>query len=81
MVDATVRSFQEFKDIRSELNLTKLKQDELTAVERAKGLLMSQRGMDEETAYEMLCAMAAKKNMKLVDLANQFVDVAKMLIV
>jgi AmiR/NasT family two-component response regulator len=42
---------------------------------------MSQRGIDEAAAYEMLCAMAAKKNMKIVDLSKQFVEVAKLLII
>jgi two-component system, response regulator / RNA-binding antiterminator len=81
MVDARVTRFEEFKDFRSEISQAKLKLDEVEAVERAKGLLMSQRGMDEETAYQMLREMAAKKNMKLVDLSNQFVEVAKLLIV
>jgi two-component system, response regulator / RNA-binding antiterminator len=81
MVDARVTRFEEFKDFRSEISQAKLKLDEVEAVERAKGLLMSQRGMDEDAAYNMLRAMAAKKNMKLVDLSNQFVEVAKLLIV
>lgn len=81
VIDAAVARFEEFKNLRSELNLAKLKLDERKVVERAKGLLMSQRGMDEETAYEMLRTMAMKKNMKLVDLSNQLIEAAKMLIV
>jgi two-component system, response regulator / RNA-binding antiterminator len=81
VIDAAVARFEEFKNLRSELNFAKLKLDERKAVERAKGLLMSQRGMDEETAYEMLRSMAMKKNMKLVDLSNQLIEAAKMLIV
>jgi response regulator NasT len=81
MVDASVTRFEEFKDFRADLNQVKQKIDEAEAVEHAKGFLMSQRGIDEEAAYEMLCAMAAKKNMKLVDLSKQFVEVAKLLII
>ncbi len=81
VIDAAVARFEEFKSLRSELNLAKLKLDERKVVERAKGLLMSQRGMDEETAYEMLRSMAMKKNMKLVDLSSQLIEAAKMLIV
>lgn len=81
MVDAAVTRFEDFKNFRSDLTMVKLKLDEVEAVERAKRLLMSQRGMDEETALEMLRAMAQKKNMKLVDLSNQLVEVAKLLII
>jgi response regulator NasT len=81
MVDASVTRFKEFKDFRADLNQVKQKIDETEAVEHAKGFLMSQRGIDEAAAYEMLCAMAAKKNMKIVDLSKQFVEVAKLLII
>jgi len=81
MVDARVTRFEEFKDFRADLNQVKQKIDEAEALEHAKGFLMSQRGIDETAAYEMLCAMAAKKNMKLVDLSKQFVEVAKLLII
>lgn len=81
MVDASVTRFEEFKDFRADLNQVKQKIDEAEAVEHAKGFLMSQRGIDEAAAYQMLCAMAAKKNMKLVDLSKQFVEVAKLLII
>ena len=50
-------------------------------VERAKGLLMKQRGLDEDAAYEMLRSMAMKKNMKLADLSHQLLEAASMLIV
>lgn len=81
VIDAAVARFEEFKDLRSELHLAKLKLDERKIVERAKGLLMTQRGMDEEAAYEALRSMAMKKNMKLVDLSSQLIEAAKMLIV
>jgi response regulator NasT len=55
--------------------------EERKIVERAKGLLMKQRNIDEDAAYEMLRSMAMKKNMKLVDLSNQLMDAASMLIV
>ena len=81
VIDAAVARFEEFKSLRSELTLAKTKLDERKIVERAKGLLMKQRGLDEETAYEMLRSMAMKKNMKLADLSNQLIETASMLIV
>jgi len=81
MRDKRVAKFDEFNSLRSELNLAKLELDERKVVERAKGLLKSQRGMDDATAYEMLREMAEKRNMPLVTLSNQLVETAKMLII
>ena len=50
-------------------------------VERAKGIMMRQRNLDEEEAYAMLREMAMKRNMKLADLSSQLIEAAKMLIV
>ena len=81
VIDAAIARFEEFNSLRSELTQAKTKLDERKIVERAKGLLMKQRGLDEETAYEMLRSMAMKKNMKLADLSNQLIETASMLIV
>ena len=81
VIDAAIARFEEFKHLRTELALTKTKLDERKVVERAKGLLMKQRGLDEDAAYEILRSMAMKKNMKLADLSSQLIDAASMLIV
>ena len=81
VIDAAVARFEEFKNLRSELSQAKTKLDERKVVERAKGLLMKQRGLDEVEAYEMLRSMAMKKNMKLADLSHQLIEAASMLIV
>ena len=80
VIDAAVARFEEFKNLRTELNIANTKLDERKIVERAKGLLMKQRMIDEEEAYSLLRNMAMKKNMKLADLSNQLIEAAKMLI-
>ncbi len=81
VIDAAIARFDEFKNLRTELSETKLKLDERKTIERAKGLLMKQRGLDEAEAYDMLRSMAMKKNMKLADLSHQLIEAASMLIV
>ncbi len=81
VIDAAVARFEEFKNLRSELLQAKTKLDERKVIERAKGLLMKQRGLDEDSAYEMLRSMAMKRNMKLADLSDQLLETASMLIV
>ena len=80
VIDAAIARFEEFKNLRNELLQAKTKLDERKVIERAKGLLMKQRGLDENAAYEMLRSMAMKKNMKLADLSDQLLQAASMLI-
>ena len=81
VIDAAVARFEEFKYIRTELADTKVKLEERKVIERAKGLLMKQRDLDEDAAYEMLRSMAMKKNVKLATLSNQLIEAASMLII
>ena len=81
VIDAAVARFEEFKSLRSELQQAKTKLEERKVTEQAKGLLMKQRSLDEDEAYNLLRSMAMKKNMKLADLSKQLIEAAKMLIV
>ncbi len=81
VIDAAIARFEEFRNLKSELALANLKLDERKIIERAKGLLMKQRNLDEEQAYSMLRDMAMQKKVKIADLSSQLVEAAKMLIV
>lgn len=43
-------------------------------IERAKGMLMSQRGFDEETAFAMLRQASQRENLKLREVARRLVE-------
>lgn len=79
VIEAAIARFEETKQLRNELKQANEKLDERKVVERAKGILMRQRNIDEDEAYSMLRSMAMKKNMKLADLSSQLIDAAKML--
>lgn len=81
VIEAAIARFEETKQLRDELQMANLKLDERKVVERAKGILMRQRNLDEDEAYKMLRSMAMQRNMKLADLSNQLIDAAKMLII
>ena len=55
------------------------KLSERKLVERAKGLLMKSRNLDEETAYAALRKTAMDRNLKLVEVAQRIVDAADLL--
>lgn len=79
VIDAAIARFEETKQLRDALKQANEKLDERKVIERAKGILMRQRRLDEDDAYKMLRSMAMKKNMKLADLSNQLIEAAKML--
>ena len=75
---AVVR-FGETERLRQELQDTRAILAERKAVERAKGILMKQRGFDEPQAYHALRKMAMDKNLKIGQVAENVIAVAELL--
>lgn len=80
VIDAAVARFDEFKQLKAELQEANSKLSDRKVIERAKGLLMKQRGIEEDQAYSLLRNMAMQKNMRLATLADQVVEAAKLLL-
>lgn len=80
IMDAAIARFEEFKALRSELEDANTRLTERKVIERAKGLLMKQRGVDEDEAYRLLRNMAMSQNVRLATLAEQVVQAAKLLL-
>lgn len=80
VMDAAIARFEEFKALRNELNEANTKLAERKIIERAKGLLMKQRSIDEDEAYRMLRNMAMSQNIRLATLSEQVVQAAKLLL-
>lgn len=79
IVDAAVARFEEFQALRTRLAEANLKLSERKLVEKAKGLLMKQRDMDEDAAYAALRKMAMDRSLKLADVAQRVIDAADFL--
>jgi len=56
-----------------------LKLSERKQVERAKGILMKARGMDEDEAFQTLRRMAMDRGKRLGEIAQQLIDMADLL--
>ena len=87
VIELAIIRFSQTQKIRNELKQTKenLVKTEETLVERkvidkAKGILMKQRDMDEEMAYKTLRTLAMNQNNKMGMVAKELVDVAGLLI-
>jgi response regulator NasT len=79
ILDVAVARFTHEQALRDELRDAQTKLVERKVIERAKGILMKQKGVSEEQAFRMLRNLAMDRNAKLLDIARQVVDVAKLL--
>ena len=79
IVEAAVARFEQYQALRIELADANLKLTERKVVERAKGLLMKSRSLDEEAAYAALRKMAMDRKLKLVEVAQRVIDAADLL--
>lgn len=79
IIDVAVARFKEFQRMREELADANLRLEERKLVERAKGLLMKQRGLAEDEAYHALRRLAMSKKLRLGELAQQLLDSAELL--
>jgi hypothetical protein len=64
----------ELRALQAELAAVKAKLAERKLVERAKGILMRTRGLDEETAYATLRKLAMDRSLKLAEVAQRVLD-------
>ena len=80
VIDAAVARFEEFKNLRTALQEANTKLSERKVIERAKGLIMKQRNVDENEAYSMLRKMAMEKHTRIGSLAAQIVEAAQLLL-
>lgn len=79
LLEVAIAQFRQFDKIRSELAQAKASLAERKQVERAKGLIMQQRGCTEEEAYRDLRKLAMDRNMRIADVAASVLAVAKLL--
>ena len=79
IVETAVARFEAFQAVKHELAETRSKLSERKLVERAKGILMKEKGLSEDAAYRMLRKLAMDKNLSLGALAEQVLTVAKLL--
>lgn len=80
VVDVAVARFDEHQALRQELAAASRKLSERKTIEKAKGILMKSRGLDEDAAYAALRKLAMEKSQPLVQVAGNLVDMASLLL-
>ena len=79
VLDAAITRFHMFQSMRKELEATKKALEERKLIDRAKGILMKARGLDEDAAYALLRKTAMDQGRKVVDVAQALVTTAGLL--
>lgn len=79
ILEVAVARFEEFQGLRVQLAEANLKLEERKVIERAKGLLMKARGLDEESAYRLLRKQAMEQQLRLGEVAERLIAAADLL--
>ena len=74
-----MQRFEAEQALRAELEETRTRLEERKLVERAKGILMKQRGLSEDEAFTALRTHAMQRGLRLGDAAKQLIDIASLL--
>lgn len=80
VVDVAIARFEEHQALKHELAEASRKLSERKIIERAKGILMKTRSLDEDAAYALLRKLAMEKSQPLAKVAANLVDMADLLL-
>ncbi|QOL81926.1 ANTAR domain-containing response regulator [Pseudooceanicola spongiae] len=79
ILDAAVARFNMFQRMRTELAATKKALEERKVIDRAKGVLMKARSVNEDEAYALLRKAAMDQGRRVADVAQALVSTAGLL--
>ena len=79
ILDMAIIRFKAFAKLRGERDDAKRALEDRKLIDRAKGILMKQRGIDEAEAYDLLRRTAMLENRRLVDIAQSLVTASALL--
>lgn len=79
IMTVAIARFREHQSLKQELIKAQKTLEERKIVEKAKGILMKQRGMDEEQAYRTLRDLAMNRNQRIAQVADNVIALAELL--
>jgi len=79
VLDAAIATFDEYRRLQGELDRTRSELADRKKIERAKGIVMTQRGINEPAAYRLMRKAAMDQNRRLVDIADSIIAAEELL--
>lgn len=80
IVEVALAQFEEVQALRRERDDASRKLAERITIERAKGILMKTKGLEEEEAYHALRKLAMERSRRIVEIAQGVIDSATLLL-
>jgi response regulator NasT len=80
IIDVAVAHFEEHQSLKQELAQANRKLSERKIIDKAKGILMKSKGLDEEQAYAALRKLAMDRGKPMITVANDLIEMAKLLL-
>lgn len=80
IIDVAIERFKTFQELRNQLENAQTKLAERKIIDRAKGILMKQRQINEDEAYKLLRSFAMNQGKKVAVIASQVIEVSKYLL-
>ena len=72
-IEIAMATFQSFQDLRAELDEARSSLEDQKVVNRAKGILMARRQLNEDAAYHCLRKAAMDRKRKIVEVARDII--------
>ena len=72
--------FNQHRELINELNTARSALEQRKVIEKAKGIIMRQRNLDEDHAYRAMRKLAMDHNKKIAEVAGQIVTAAEVLL-
>ncbi len=79
IIDAAIARFEQFNLLESKLKRTQEQLQDRKIVDKAKGIIMQQRGVSEEVACRSMRKLAMDTNKRIVEVARNIVEAASQL--
>jgi len=75
IMDVAIARFKEMQALRNELEKTKNTLEDRKLIDKAKLIVMDQRGCNEDEAYKVLRSLAMDKNRRIAEVAEQLISI------
>ncbi|MCR6667289.1 MAG: ANTAR domain-containing protein [Methyloversatilis sp.] len=79
VIDVALARFEEHQELRRSRDEARQKLSERISIDRAKGILMKLRGIDEDAAYHTLRKLAMERGKTIAAVSEDFIATARLL--
>lgn len=78
VIELAIARFNEMQSLYEKLSASQVNLEERKVIERAKGILMSRKNVNEADAYNSLRTLAMSQNKKLFDIAKNVIEMSEL---